>query len=131
VIEITSDWRHQGLGRAEKRGEEKKDRSGRGLPRGEEKRERPEDGRRQRLTSGSGLQVWRCSGGPPATRSGATRVARLPGALGGVAPMVNRAGEAGRQPAATLHAGRERRRSGFARPAAGSVLQGQRRLPAA
>jgi hypothetical protein len=33
VIEITGDWRHQGLGRAEKRGEEKMDRSGKGSPR--------------------------------------------------------------------------------------------------
>jgi hypothetical protein len=32
VIEITSDWRHQGLGQAEERGEEK-GRSGRGSPR--------------------------------------------------------------------------------------------------
>jgi hypothetical protein len=47
------------------------------------------------LTAGSGLQVRRRSCGPPTTRSGATRAARFPGALGGVAPLVNRASEAG------------------------------------
>jgi hypothetical protein len=33
VVEITGDWRHQGLDRVEERGEEKKGRSGRGSPR--------------------------------------------------------------------------------------------------